>query len=227
MNDTEIETSLAACEADIAAGRSIDVRGHGFWKAVHAVKADDTIVDRYADRIGLIDHAAFEGWALYTVPARTGTRLMVMATVIGLAIILAGYYVADPWNGIALVAGTLVLLVSTHGLSPLTVGRIQGMSFTNWFIGTVRRPQPGVKIDYATYLRTPARSRAWMHASGAIVTKLLPFALLGAAWGMEAPTWSWWVLILIGIIQILTDVLWSTKASDWKKYRRELNYVSA
>jgi len=226
VNENEVETSIAACEADLAAGRPIDIKGHRFWKAVAAVKADDSLVSRYAERMGVIDHAAFKSWALYTVPSATGTTLMVVATILGLAIILAGYYVDDPWNGVALVLGTAVLLVSTHGLTHMTVGRIQGMQFSNWFIGTISRPQPGVKIAYASYLRTPARSRAWMHASGAIVSKLLPFLLLGAAWGMEAPAWSWWVLIIIGIGQILTDVFWSTKASDWKKYRREMKYVS-
>ena len=226
MNENEVETSIAACEADLAAGRPIDIKGHRFWKAVAAVKADDSLVSRYAERMGVIDHAAFKSWALYTVPSTTGTTLMVVATILGLAIILAGYYVDDPWNGVALVLGTAVLLVSTHGLTHMTVGRIQGMQFSNWFIGTISRPQPGVKIAYTSYLHTPARSRAWMHASGAIVSKLLPFLLLGAAWGMEAPAWSWWVLIIIGIGQILTDVFWSTKASDWKKYRREMKYVS-
>ncbi len=227
MNQNEVEASIAACEADLAAGVPIDIKGHRFWKAVAAVKGDESLVNRYADRIGVIDDAAFKRWALYTVPSSTGTTLMVVATIVGLAIILAGYYVDEPWNGIALVLGTLVLLVSTHGLTHMTVGRIQGMQFSNWFIGTISRPQPGVKIAYASYLHTPARSRARMHASGAIVTKLLPFLLLGAAWGMEAPAWAWWVLIIIGIGQILTDVIWSTKASDWKKYRREMKYVSA
>jgi hypothetical protein len=227
LNENEIEAAIAGCETDMAAGRPIDVRGNRFWKAVAAVKADSSLTDRYADRIGAIDNAAFQNWALYTVPSGTGTTLMVLATVAGLAIIAAGYYVDEPWNGLALVLGTVVLLFSTHGLTHMTVGRLQGMEFTNWFIGTISRPQPGVKIAYASYLRTPARSRAWMHASGAIVTKLLPFLMLGAAWGMEAPAWSWWVLIIIGVGQILTDALWSTKASDWKKYRREMKYVSA
>ncbi len=41
-----------------------------------------------------------------------------------------------------------------------------------WFVGTIRRPQPGVKVDYASYLRAPPRQRAWMHASGAIVVEV-------------------------------------------------------
>ena len=68
-----------------------------------------------------------------------------------------------------------VLLVTTHGLGHLAVGKARGMKFTHWFVGTMQRPQPGVKLDYATYLRVDAVGRAWMHASGAIVTKIVPF----------------------------------------------------
>ncbi len=60
-----------------------------------------------------------------------------------------------------------------------------------------------------------------MHAAGATVTKLVPFLMLGAAWGMSAPTWSWLLLLAIGVVSSITDALWSTKSSDWKRYRRE------
>ena len=96
------------------------------------------------------------------------------------------------------------------------------MKFTHWFIGELRRPQPGVKTDYASYLRVPARQRAWMHAAGALVTKAIPFLMLGAAWGMKAPGWSWIVLVIIGVIQIITDATMSVKQSDWKKFQREM-----
>jgi hypothetical protein len=79
-----------------------------------------------------------------------------------------------------------------------------------------------VKLDYASYLRAPAFSRAWMHASGAIVTKIMPFAFIGAAVAAGVPDWVTWALVVIGLVSIGTDVLWSTKASDWKKYRREM-----
>ncbi|MGH8916147.1 MAG: hypothetical protein ACRDZM_16750, partial [Acidimicrobiia bacterium] len=84
----------------------------------------------------------------------------------------------------------------------------------------------GVKVDYATYLRAPASSRAWMHAAGAIFTKILPFAFLGAAFAAEVPTWTIVILVLTGLAQIGIDILWSTKASDWKKFRREMALVS-
>jgi hypothetical protein len=61
-----------------------------------------------------------------------------------------------------------------------------------------------------------------MHASGALVTKAMPFLLLGAAWGMEAPGWAWAALIAVGIVQIVTDLTMSVKQSDWKKFSREM-----
>ena len=133
-------------------------------------------------------------------------------------------YWAEPWNGLFFLAGTAVLLGATHGLGHLVVGRIVGVRFTVWFAGH-RRPQPGIKTDYAIYLRTPARSRAWMHASGAIVTKAIPFLLLPVAIWFGIPLWAIIILLVLAVGQVITDVLWSTKASDWAKYKREMRYV--
>ena len=66
-----------------------------------------------------------------------------------------------------------------------------------------------------------------MHASGALVTKAMPFLMLGAAWGMEAPSWAWIVLIGIGVLQIITDITMSTKQSDWMKFKREMAIARA
>ena len=39
----------------------------------------------------------------------------------------------------------------------------------------------------------------------------------------SAPTpWAVLAILALGIIQILTDVLYSVRASDWKKFRREM-----
>jgi len=129
-----------------------------------------------------------------------------------------------PVLALSLMLGFGVVLVTTHSLGHLVAGTLMGIRFTHWFIGQLRPPlPPGVKIDYSTYLRAPARYRAWMHASGAIVTKLMPFAFVGAALAAEVPTWVVWALVGIGLAQIATDILWSTKASDWKKFRREMD----
>jgi hypothetical protein len=89
-----------------------------------------------------------------------------------------------------------------------------------------RRTQPGVKANYAIYLRTTPRARARVHASGAIVTKAIPFLLTQVALLMLAiPSWVPIVLLTLGIIQIVTDLVWSTKSSDWAKLRRVMSYA--
>lgn len=220
-----IDATLDECERALAGDRPADLTALGFWKAVGAVKRDPDLLTRYADRIAAIDETAFLRWALVTVPTLTGTVIMSIATLAGLAVVSAAYFVSSPWNGIAIIAGTVVLIASTHGLGHLTVGRLVGIRFTHWFIGTVSKPQPGVKIDYATYLRTPPKARAWMHASGALVTKVIPFLGIGAAWGSHSPAWTWWILLILGLFQIATDILFSVNSSDWKKFRREMRYA--
>ena len=122
-----------------------------------------------------------------------------------LAELSRSYFAATGWSG-----GHLVVY-----------GSLLGMRFTDWFADVPRRPQPGFKLDYATYLRTPAASRAWMHASGAIVTKLVPFAVIPYALSIACAGWAIALLAVIGVAQVATDALWSVRASDWKKFRRE------
>ncbi len=223
MTDPErIEAVLRACEESRAAGRTPDLAASGFWKTIASVKRDPTLIDRYADRIAAIDRAAFEDWAWLSLPISVGAALLWIGTAAGLGVVAAAYYVDAPWNGLLLLAGSGALLVTTHGLGHLIVGRLVGIRFTHWFIGKVTQPQPGVKTDYASYLRTPPRARAWMHAAGALTTKLMPFLLLGAAWGAKVPAWAWWVLILVGVTMIASDVTLSVKKGDWKKFRREM-----
>ena len=223
MKRSEIDGILEAAELAVAQGEPLGPTG--FWKAVAAVKADPDLVEAYADHIARIDEAAFRQWALVTVPMWSGNILMIGGTVVGFLLIWWAYNVEDFFSGLVFLAGLGVLLVTSHGLGHLVVGSLQGMRFIGWFIGSVKRPQPGVKLDYATYLRTPARSRAWMHASGALVTKSIPFLLLGAAWGADIPGWAVIVLLVVGVGQIITDILWSTRSSDWKKFKREMAFA--
>jgi hypothetical protein len=61
-----------------------------------------------------------------------------------------------------------------------------------------------------------------MHASGALVTKLVPFAVIPYAMAIGCEMWAIVVLLILGVVQIATDLAWSVRASDWKKYRREM-----
>ena len=194
-----------------------------FWTAVSAVKRDPDLIERHASQIAEIDRLLFEQWKpLIRVEMPVGNTVAIAGTLAGLGLVAAGYYVADPWNGLAILAGTGVLLGTTHGLGHILTGAAVGIRFIAWFVAGVRAPQPGVKTDKASYLRTPPRSRAWMHASGAIVTKLVPFLMLGPALVADVPAWTWVILLIIGFGQFATDAIWSTKTSDWMRYRREM-----
>ncbi len=213
-------------QARQAAENGDGLAGTGFWRLVTEIKRDDSL-HRHIDAVAEVDQIAFKNWAVLVVPLWLGTTLMVAGTVFGLLLVWLAYPIEGFWSGIWLLAGTGVLLVTTHGLAHLVVGQILGIRFTSWFIGTFARPQPGVKTDYSTYLRASAVSRAWMHASGAILTKSIPFLMLGAGVAADVPVWSVWALVVIGLIQIATDVFWSTSASDWKKFKREMAFAQS
>ena len=66
-----------------------------------------------------------------------------------------------------------------------------------------------------------------MHASGAIATKLAPFLALAFFPGSEAPWWSAAALVALGVFQIVTDVLFSVRSGDWKRFRRERDVARA
>lgn len=223
MESSSIERALATAEAQVAAGHSLS--GSGFWAAVATVKTDGELVDRYADRIAAIDQTAFAQWALLTVPKGVGTSLAFLGTGAGLVLVGASYSLDGLPAVVSFYLGFGGLLVSTHALAHLIVGQILGIRFTRWFVASLARPQPGVKIDYASYLHVSASRRAWMHASGALVTKIIPFALIGGAVAAGLPTWAVLGLVVIGTAMIITDVLWSTTSSDWMKYRREMRFV--
>jgi hypothetical protein len=223
VDSYEIDSVLNAVEVRIAFGNVPDLNGTGYWPAVQAIKRDPVLTEQFADRIGAIDDATFNAWARLVLPLWAGTALAVIGSLIGLVLIGASEFVPS-WNGIVFLLGTGVLIGTTHGLGHIVVGTIGGIQFTAWFIGR-GRPQPGVKTDYATYLYATPRSRAWMHAAGAIVTKAIPFVLIPVSVLMPAiPTWVPLTLLGLGIIQIVTDVAWSTKSSDWAKFRREMAF---
>ncbi|HEX6302194.1 MAG TPA: hypothetical protein VF148_17210 [Acidimicrobiia bacterium] len=223
MTSPAIEESLTRAERAVDDGEGLS--GTGFWQAVSTVKGQPELADRYADRIAAIDERAHRDWAWLIIPLGVGTVLAGMATLVGLALVWWAYALDGGPAIVAFLIGFGVLLASTHALAHLVVGSIMGIRFSYWFVGEISRPQPGVKVDYASYLRTKAAKRAWMHASGAIVTKAIPFLLIGAAVAADLPAWVAWALAAFGVVTIATDALWSTKASDWKKFRREISFA--
>jgi hypothetical protein len=222
VDDSAVERTLVACEQALAGPGTPDLRALGFWRAVAAVKRRPGFVDRYASRVAAIDREAFRRRVRLAFPVMLGVIALDVALFGGLLLLAIAIGAQHPWRELLVVAGAGALDVATHGLAHLAVGTFGGIGFTDWFVDLPKRPQPGFKIDYASYLRASPRQRAWMHAAGAIATKLTPFLIIPYAAAIGTETWAVLLLLALGIFQILTDVLFSVRASDWKKFRREM-----
>jgi hypothetical protein len=199
-----------------------DLKGLGFWRLLARVKADPVLAHHWADAAGEIDRRAFEAGVKLRAPVWVGNLLLGVGTVLGgVAVGIAMSTSNELVAGLALIAAGGIWAVSVHCLAHWIVGRAVGIRFTWYFVGGPFPPRPGLKTDYATYLRAEPSARAWMHASGAVATKLAPFVALAFWPTSDAPWWSAAVLLALGILQIVTDVLFSVRSSDWKKVKRE------
>ena len=222
----DIDRTLTACEAALSRPGKIDLAALGFWKAVSRVKRHPDLLATYGRRIARVDREAFLRATPIVVPAWIGFALEVAGTIFILGVILVAPRAPVLGSEIIYIVGTGALIAATHGLTHVLVGSAMGMRFTHFYSLPPLKPQPGFKVDYATYLRVPATSRAWMHASGAIVSKIVPFAVAAYAAANGTPTWTLLILLGIGVLQLITDATLSTRASDWKKFRREMRFAS-
>ncbi len=223
----DLGTELDRIERAVAAGNT-DLRTLGLWRVVARVKPDPRLVDQHADQIGRIDTAAFRAAVRMRVPVWAGLLLLAGAIGVGVLAAWIALEAIDPdVRGLALLAAGVIWAIGVHSPTHWLVGRAVGMRFTDVFLGGPPPPRPGIKTDYATYLRVDAHGRAWMHASGAIATKLAPFAALALWPASGAPGWAAVGLLIIGVGQVVTDVTFSTKSSDWKKFSREMAIARA
>lgn len=208
-----------------------DLRGLGFWRVVGMIKRDDELIQRYADQVGRIDAKAFRAWAPVRVPLWLGHLLLATGFAIGIAAFVFAAAHGDrgtvgydaTLTGVGLLVATAAWDVAVHSPTHLLVGRAFGMRPVGYFLKGPTAP-PGLKFDLASYLRISPERRAWMHASGAIASKVVPFLVLAltAVLGIDAPGWATVALWVIAIGQLMTDLLISTRKSDWKKVRREV-----
>ena len=224
MDEREIDAALSAAERELAAGRSPDLRTIGFWRAVTAVKRRRELVERYAVRIARIDRGAFRRRVRLVLPASVGVALLGLAAALGLLALGIAASIDHPLRELLVLVGLGARRGATHDLAHFVTGAIWGMRFTDWFIAPPM-PQPGLKLDYASYLRATAAQRAWMHASGAIVSKIVPFAVIPYALAVGSEAWCVGILLAVGVASIVTDVVFSVRASDWKKVRREMRHT--
>ena len=239
MEDTSpvenYQDALARMEREVAEGDT-ELGRLGFWRLVNRIKVDHALSQHWAKTVGRIDRKAFEARTRLRVPVWLGNTLLLVATAVWAAVVPVALAIAR-WtatperviSGLLLVAAAGGLSASVHGLAHFVVGRIVGIRFHSYFIGGPLKVTPGLKTDYETYLKTSPGSRATMHAAGALATKAAPFAVFVGAYVPHAragydllPAWSLWAVLAMGALEILTDVVWSRKSSDWKKVGREL-----
>ena len=222
MDEAEIDRVLSRCERDLGSGRRPDLRAEGFWRAVGTMKRRPDLVARYAERAADIDREVFRRRVLVRMPAAAGIALLVLGALFGLVLLWLAAAFQHPARELLVLVGMGAILVSTHDLAHFIVGALSGIRFSDWYVDLPRIPYPGLKIDYASYLRAAPASRAWMHASGAIVSKIVPFLVLLYAISIGCDAWAVLVLAAVGVVTIITDVLFSVRASDWKRFRREM-----
>jgi hypothetical protein len=223
----DLSGELDRIEAAVQAGNT-DLTTLGFWRLVARVKPDRMLVDRHGDQIGRIDAAAFRLAVRPRLLVWAGNTLLLAATLGGLAAAIAAHVVSSATlSGLLLLGAGAVWTISLHSPTHWAVGRAVGIDFTDYFVGGPPPPRPSLKIDYATYLRADPKSRAWMHASGAIATKIAPLFALAFWPGSGAPWWSAAGLVVICLASIATDIAFSVKMGDWKKFRREREIARA
>ncbi|MFN2545008.1 MAG: hypothetical protein ABR600_10650 [Actinomycetota bacterium] len=225
--EEDFQDAFARVEAALDAGNT-DLSRLRFWRLVRAVKADAMLSAHWAETIGRIDRKAFELRVRPRFPVWFGNGLLLLGTAVGAAAIV---YALGCDNrtvaGFLLLASGPILSVSIHDLAHWAWGRAVGMRFLWYFLDGPIRVQPGIKTDYASYLRTPPASRAGMHAAGAVASKIAPVIPL-ALWPLaDAPAWAAWGLAAFVVVQVITDVTFSVKRSDWGKVRRELGVARA
>ncbi len=221
------QDAFARIEAAVDAGDA-DLGALGFWKLVAKVKVDPMLSHHWAEQVGRIDRKAFEERVRLRFPVWFGNIVLLFGTLVGAGAVVVSLNAPErAVAGAALVVAAVAWSVSLHCLAHWVTGRLAGIRFTSYFLGGPFPPRPGLKTDYSTYLRAGPGQRAWMHASGALATKAAPFVALAFWWATDAPGWAAWAVAGIGVLQIVTDVLFSTKSSDWKKVRRERRVARA
>jgi hypothetical protein len=215
-----IAHELDRLEAAVAAGNT-DLRALGFWRLIAEVERDRVLTISFADRCGRIDDGAFRARIRFRPPVWVGNALLFGVVGAGVvAIVLAARW-TGPAAGFALLGAGLAWSLGVHSPTHYVVGRVDGIRFTAYFLGGPPPPRPGIKTDYATYLRADPSKRAWFHASGAIATKIAPFAAVAMAPATNAPGWAVIAMGAYGLLQILTDIVFSVRSSDWKRFLRE------
>jgi hypothetical protein len=194
VREQDLSAELARIERAVDAGNT-DLSALGFWRLVKRVKLSSEATEAYGTTIGRIDGKAFRAGVPRRFPVWLGNAVLTGGVFVGVAAIVFAMQVASPFlAGIALVLAGGAWAVSFHCLAHWLVGRLVGIRFTDYFFGAALPPRPGLKTDYATYLRVPPRRRAlpswWPGARGLCRSTAWRTGSSAASSGCGSPTTS-------------------------------------
>jgi hypothetical protein len=219
------QEAFARIEAAVDGGDT-DLRALGFWGLVGKVKADEALSRHWADAAGRIDRTSFEARVRPRFPVWVGNAVLLVGTGAGaVAIAVALRTSSEVTAGVALLLAAGIWTTVWHDLAHWAAGRLVGIRFLAYFVAWDFPPRPGLKVDYATYLRTAPGARAWMHAAGALASKLAPFVALAFWPASAAPAWAAWALVALGVAQVALDLRYSVRSSDWMRVKRERRFA--
>jgi len=234
----DYQEAFARIEGEVDRGNA-DLTALGFWRLVGRIKAEPPLAEHWAEVVGRIDRKAFEARVGLRFPVWLGNAALAAgsAVLIGLVPLSLALGRDDPESvpaGVLAIAAAGGLSVTLHDPAHWVVGRLSGIRFRYYFLDGPLRIQPALKTDYASYLRASPGARGWMHAAGAVASKLAPFAVFAGVYlphragGYDLlPAWSLWAILSVGILQIVTDLVYSVRRSDWKRVRRERRVARA
>ncbi|HEV8681527.1 MAG TPA: hypothetical protein VGS09_01955 [Actinomycetota bacterium] len=244
MDDTSpvenYQDALARIERAVDEGET-GLERLGFWRLVDRIKVEPALSQHWSEAVGRIDRKAFEERTGLRFPVWFGNLLLLVGAVVSASLVPAALAIArrsaapEPFlSGLLVVGAAGGLAVAVHDLAHWAVGRMVGIRFLWYYLDGPFRIQPGIKTDYESYLKADPSNRATMHAAGALASKAAPFAVFAGAYVSHAaagydllPAWSLWALLGFGVLEIVTDIVWSRKFSDWKKVGRELRVARA
>ncbi len=121
----------------------------------------------------------------------------------------------------------------SHDLTHHVVGKIGGISFEYYFLGrsAIRKlklplvpklmnriPVLVLKIDRSSLERASSRARKWMHASGAVVSMLLPWVIVPSIFAVT-PYWVGASITLLILGNTLFTMYFSPKTGDLYRAR--------
>jgi len=148
-----------------------------FYALVKEIRKEPGAISTYAGRLGEINRLIFFSEHRFRVPMvlGTGIELLVffLAAGLGSATILQE-------NSLAIVVAQVLTVSTLHPLAHVLAGKSLGMGFLGYYFNGPMKIEPGVKVDYASFLVRTSKERAFFFFAGVLGTLIPAFFWLMA-----------------------------------------------